>query len=109
MATMPHEQRVIFEDVYPWAISRAILWTVPLAAVSLVAVAQLPNIALGHKNAPEQRTAQREAKRAAANAMGPTGALPTVRPAAGTDTDRRGTGPAGERLGAEQSRDDERP
>lgn len=97
---MPHEQRVIFEDVYPWAISRAFLWTAPLAAVSLVAVAQLPNIALGHKNAPEQRTAQREAKRAAAaNAMGPH------RHAAHGPTGRgHGHGPEGHRAGGRTPR-----
>jgi len=88
VASMPPGLRVIFEDVYAQAISNAFLLTLPLAVLSIVAVVLLPNIALGRRNAQEQRAARQQASAAA---VGPsTGALPQIRARTG-DTGARTT------------------
>ena len=54
VATLPESLRVIFEDVYATAIAHAFLLAVPVAVVSLIAIAFLPNVPLTRMTTSER-------------------------------------------------------
>jgi len=54
VATLPESLRVIFEDVYATAIAHAFLIAVPVAVVSLIAIAFLPNVPLTRMTTSER-------------------------------------------------------
>jgi EmrB/QacA subfamily drug resistance transporter len=72
---MPETIRVIIEDISAQAISHAFLIGVPLAVLSLIAIAFLPNVPLTRQNNVERMRAQRrEGELAVATAE--TGSIP---------------------------------
>ena len=54
VATLPESLRVIFEDVYATSIAHAFLIAVPVAVVSLIAIAFLPNVPLTRMTTSER-------------------------------------------------------
>lgn len=65
IAALPDFLRVIVESAYGTGVGAVFLAAVPLAIVTLVAVAFLPNVSLGTQNAIQRADAEREADAAA--------------------------------------------
>ncbi|MGR2751991.1 MDR family MFS transporter [Agromyces arachidis] len=65
IAALPGFLRVVVESAYGTGVATVFLAAVPLAVVTLVAVAFLPNVSLGTQNAIQRATAERRADAAA--------------------------------------------
>ncbi|MCU1437023.1 MAG: transporter [Naasia sp.] len=90
VSELPGPIRVIVESAYGQGVGEVFLVALPLAVITLIAIAFLPNLSLGTKTAAEQRSdelAADEALRVGAAEMGSTalqdGALGEPRSAAG--------------------------
>ncbi|GAA1944471.1 MDR family MFS transporter [Microbacterium aquimaris] len=57
VAALPESLRVIFEEVYAISIANAFLIAVPVAVISLIAIALLPNVPLTRMTTTERREA----------------------------------------------------